>query len=145
MANTYQAGFQAKIRINGQVYSGAEWSVEEEAGDGDCSNTEGIPGNPSGTTEIGTESRVACVSRARVRVKQASFNTAENWFATPRLLIVGAYVVVRIYPAGLSGVNWYFPSLLLLQCNYNGTAKMLQPLEFSGTSDGGYFLPGIAN
>ena len=147
MANTYQAGYQAKIRINGQVFSGAEWSVEEEAGDGDCTNTEGIAGNAAttGGVEPGTESRVPCASRARVRIKQASFNTGENWFAAPRNVLVGSYADVQIFPAGLSGVNWDFPSLLILQSNYNGTAKLLQPLEFSGTSDGNYFTPTQAN
>lgn len=134
-----QAGFEAKIRVNGQVYAGAEYSVRDAAGDVDTTNTEGEAANPDGPAPTpGAESHLGGSQAARVTIKQASFDPDANPFQAPTALNVGTWAHIQIFPAGLGGVSFNHPSVLILESNYSGTAKMGQPLEFSGITDGGY-------
>jgi len=135
-----QAGFNAKVRINSQLFSAAEWSVDEEARDLETTNTEGTPGS-LGTGIIGKESRISGVKGMRVMIRQATFDPNENVFVAPRSVVVGTFATVQIYPSGLAGFSYYLPNMLVLTSNYHGQADGLQPLSLTGKGDGVYNAP----
>lgn len=155
MAN-YQAGFNAKGRINTAVYTFATYRARDTAQDQNVSNTEGIPGNPSfpagvnGTIATNNDSRITSQSHMEADVTNATFDTLANPFGAPTgpntpiggaVVKSGQYIALRIYPAGIGSVSWWSPSFMVLTNSQDGDVKALQPVSFSGMSDGWYQTP----
>jgi hypothetical protein len=134
------AGFNAKITVNGTAYTCTRWSVRDTVADLDITNTEGATG--SGAADApGFESRIAGPAVAEVSITDASFDPTEDHFGSPYLIEADAYAAVRIYLNGVGAEYWDFPSLLITQVEQAGEAKGLEPVTFTGRTDGGYSLP----
>ncbi len=135
------AGFVFKVRINGAVFSCTRYRVVDSATGQDITNSEGTTG--SGAAAVaGRQTVVAGNSAARVEISNASFDPSEDPFAAPRSLKRGTYAHVAIYPAGIAAGNpWDFPNLYLESVTHEGDAKALQPVSFSGITDGDYTTP----
>lgn len=156
MAN-YQAGFNAKGRINGGVYTLQTYRCRDTASDQDVSNTEGVPGNPAvpggagGTIAPDAESRITGLQHLEAEVKNATFDTLANPFTTPggantvlitpSVINVSQFISLRIFPPGTTGVSWFSPSFLVLEASQEGDIRAIQPVTFSGKSDGWYQTP----
>ena len=130
------AGYNAKIRLNGQNFSGAEWSVEDQVVDIPVTNTEGKTGNSVGTGSPGYESHIAGPRMSRVTIKQASFDPSENPFIAPMSVNVGSYTSIQIYPGGTTGRSINLSGVLITRSSYNGRADRDQPLSLEGVTDG---------
>ena len=154
----YQAGFNAKVRINGLVYVAATYRARDLANDAEVSNTEGIPGNPAadgGVLNIivpQAESRITALQHMEAEVRNATFDLLRNPFAVPpgpNVSLTGAgikpgnYIYLQIFPAGITSVSWLSPSFMILESSQDGDVKMLQPVSFSGKSDGFYHAPWV--
>jgi hypothetical protein len=135
------AGFNAKVRVGGVYYTCTRWSVRDSITDEDITNTEGTLGGVIGTAIPGYETRVGGPAVAEVTVTNASYDEQENVFDPPRSVTPRNYIPVRIYPAGLSGKYWDFPSLLIQTVEHTGEARGLSPITFTGRTDGSYTEP----
>jgi hypothetical protein len=135
------AGFNSKVRLGGQVLTVRRWSVRERARDNDVTNTEGSPAGTLGTVEISAESHLGGSTVAEITCEGTSWDPTENWFDAPRNVAAGAYVDLQIYPDGLGGPSWNFPSVLITSVDNSGDATALVPVSFTGISDGGYTRP----
>jgi len=130
MANPI-AGFNAKVRINGQIFDCQEFSIDDEVTEGDVTTFEGE----------GFSDAIGCIEKATVTLKQASYDTENNPYGTPQVLIPRTEVVLEIYPQGLAASPWQFPSFLILKLSHNGNANQLQPVDLSGRTRGRFFRP----
>ncbi len=154
---SYQAGFNVKGRINGGVFTLARYACKDLATDQDVSNSEGNPGNPAipgganGTIEPSAESRIVGLQHMEADVHNACFDAIANpfgtpggsntAFTTPSKMNVSQFINLQIFPAGIAGVSWWSPSFLVLSSSQDGDVKALQPVSFSGKSDGWYQTP----
>lgn len=149
----FQAGFNSKLRIQGSVYTGQRWNVQETTPDLDVTNTEGIGGNPAITTggngvaasgqPFAFEAAIPGVSIARASVTNATFDVLEQPWSSPRAVQSGAWLQqFNIFLNRLTGVFWNFPYFLVTETSQDTDVKGLMPITFRGRSDGPYNLPG---
>ena len=141
MAN-YQAGFQAKVRVNATAYAGATYQISDETPEQDVSNTEGIAGNPlNAVIAIGNTAVIAGLKRYTATIRNATFDVLSNPFTAPFLLASGTYIALRVFLNGAAGVSWNCASFFVNRTGSDGDVKALQPISFSGIGDGAYSVP----
>lgn len=156
---SFQAGFNAKGRINGGIYAMASYRCRDTATDQDVSNTEGIVGNQSIASAVGaggqiipwTESRMSGLQHMEAEVRNATFDAQANPFVTPPALPnffsigpgvnVGNFIFLVIWVNGVGGLEWFSPSFLVLEASQDMDIQRLQPVTFTGRSDGWYQTP----
>jgi hypothetical protein len=76
-----------------------------------------------------------------VSITDASWDPSEDHFGAPYDIASGGYVALTIYLDGTSSAAWSFPSLLITSVEQAGEAKGLEPITFTGRTDGSYSLP----
>lgn len=143
------SGFLASMSIGGVAFNFAEVSIDESAEDLDTTSSEGRTGDPSAVADSlypgGFQSAVAGPRIARVSVKQATYDTDHNPYLAPFTFLRGDYIAMEVFPDRQDeDTSWQFPSLLVTEMKYEQTAKGLQPVSFSGRSNGKYFPPGTS-
>lgn len=150
----YVAGFNAKVRINGAVFVAQSYRCRDLVDDLDVSNTEGVPGNPNGGVQgPSTESRFSGLQHMEAQVRNATYDANANFFAvySSNQPTVGAtvksgmYIALKIYPGSVNGAptgnSWNAPSFLVTETDMEMNIHGLQPVSFSGKSDGFYNPP----
>lgn len=142
MAN-YQAGFQAKIRVNSTAYAGATYQLSDECPEQDVSNTEGIPGNPlaAANIAIGNTAVIGGLKRFMATIRNATFDVLSNPFAAPFAIASSTYIALLVFLNGAAGVKWSAPSFYVNRSSSDGDVKGLQPVAFGGIGDGAYSVP----
>jgi hypothetical protein len=132
------AGFNARVTVNSTAYTCTRWSVRATVADLDITNTEGTTG--SGVADApGFETRVAGPAVAEVTITDASWDPDEDHFGNPFDVAEGSYAAVRIFfDVNSPSDFWDFPSLLITSVEQQGEAKGLEPITFTGRSDGEY-------
>lgn len=143
---SYMAGFQAKGRVNSAIYAFASYVCSDDNPAQDVSNTEGIPGNPAGATvtpAIGAAftSYIQGLDTLSATVRNATFDVLSNPFAAPFAIQANAYIALVIFVNGAAGVSWTAPSFYVEKAEINQDVRTLQPVSFSGRSDGSYTVP----
>jgi hypothetical protein len=139
----FLSGEDAKVDLNGLIYSVKRFRVQILRPRRDVSNTEGKAGNPDIALLLpGYESARRGLRRATVTLEEPSFDLLDNIFSAPHFIGLGDYLVVKIYPAGRAGDFHYFPSLQVEDVTHEGVVGEEQPLTITAGSDGGYFLYG---
>jgi hypothetical protein len=131
----------ARITWDGNAYAIQEWQVSAVSNLLDMSNTEGIPTFDVATPELGTSSVLPDVPKARITLRNMTFDDAANPFAGPTPIYIGACKFVNIYPAGLTSDAgaWIIP-LCVGQVDHGGRVPGAQPVTVHGENDG-LFLP----
>lgn len=141
MAN-YQAGFQAKIRVNSTAYAGASYRIADECQEQDVSNTEGIAGNPAAPSNtVGYSGYIGGLRRFTADIRNATFDVLSNPFLAPFSLAASSYIALRVFLNGSSGVSWQSNSFFVNRIGTDGEIRGLQPISFSGLGDGFYSVP----
>lgn len=135
------AGFKARIRVdNAVVYDGATFEIDDNAETGDVTGFEGVltPGGEAIFAE-----KVATKASCRVTVTNATFNTTANPFVAPLNLTRGRTITLEIFPdKNDETVVHDFPELILTNVRASGDVSGLQPVSFTGESNGSYTLAG---
>lgn len=154
--STWLAGFNAKGTVNGAAYNFQTYRVRGVAQVHNISNTEGLPGNPAIDTVpqtgfsggTGLEDLVTCFEsnlpgliHMEAMVRQATFNLSANPFAAPIDLGIGFYYNIAIFYVA-AGPAWECASFLTNDVDTDGDVRGLQPVSFSGISDGEFFIGG---
>src|SRR5262249_2836506 len=134
------AGFVAKVVVNGQRFSCASASVSDSAPEIDVSNTEGVTGS-GGAGSPPLASNIASVATRRIRIRQASFDPATNWYLGPRNIGVQSYYPISVYPNGLGGKVFTCPNALCVSSNYSLEVRQGQPIELEFVGDGLWSYP----
>lgn len=150
MAN-FMAGFQAKSTIDGTPYAFATYRIRASGMRHNVSNTEGLAGNSAlgNAPQLGAvanftgvpcfESVLPGLDHLEATVRQATFDMANNPFLAPILLDIGFYYELIVFYAA-SGPNWAVDSFLVNEIDSDGDVNGLQPVSFSGSSDGGFTI-----
>jgi hypothetical protein len=133
-------GFAFKVRVNGALYTATEVDVDDDDQSADTTNSEGT-GAPVAVPGFNTST--PCNLRARVTVRNASFDPAENPFAAPRNVRAGSFIELTVYTDGVGSESYDFPSFHVQRTTYNPRApgNGLQPFSFEGESVGPYTDP----
>jgi hypothetical protein len=140
---SFQAGFNAKGRVNNVAYAFASYTARDANPEQDVTNTEGIPGNPNlpGNTSVDGQSVVPAIHHMEANVRNPCFDVLANPFAQPVGIQAGTFIALRIYVNGVGGVSWNAPSFYVNSADMNGEVRGLQPVAFAGVSDGFYSVP----
>lgn len=147
----FLAGFNAKATIDSAAYAFATYRVRAVGQHHDVSNTEGLAGNSgipaaqlgdvSGASGAAVfQSNLPGQLHLEATVRQATFDLANNPFAAPIVLDVGFFYEIAILYV-TAGPAWEADSFLINDLSGEGDVKGLQPVSFSGVSDGKFFLP----
>lgn len=144
------AGFNAKSTVDASPYNFATYRVRAARNQLDVSNSEGLAGNGTITAaQLGDvagvvdgavfESRIPGLGHLEATIRQATFDAANNPFGSPWNIADGFYYAVVVFYA-TAGPNWESASLLVNDVDTDGDVRGLQPVSFSGMSDGEYFI-----
>jgi hypothetical protein len=139
----YQAGFNMKGRINSTAWAFATCQWRDTADDLDVTNTENIPGNPAlpGNVGIGARAVITGIQHLEATIRSATFDVLSNIFAAPFGLNPSTYIDLRVFMNGAAGVSIQSPSFFIREASIDGDVNRLEPVSFSGTSDGLYSIP----
>jgi hypothetical protein len=131
-------GYNLKVRINGAVYTAATVDVDEGVDNQRWTNSEGS-GQPFPTA--GYHVSVGANQVATVTITNAGFDPLENPWVAPRLVRANTFCSLLIYLNGLGSVSWGFPSFHILRSTQRLDVNALEPVTFSGESNGLYTTP----
>lgn len=95
---------------------------------------------------------MAGLTHMEAEVRNATFATDLNPFAIPvgppyNVFSAGSrvnasnFIGLRIFVNGVGGVSWNSPSFLVLDVSQDMDIQRLQPVSFTGRSDGFYSTP----
>jgi hypothetical protein len=134
-------GFTFRIEVNGSPYAVASSRFSSDSPALNTSNTEGIPGNPTGTGGLGTSSCIADIPTGQVELRQATFDDSNSPYAAPIAFQNGLYYNIVGLPTGSGGNNWDM-DILLTNITHEASVPGAQPVTVRGQSDGRYNVPG---
>lgn len=145
MPATFIQGEYSRVFIEGTAYHVKKWSIKFKRPRLDVSNTEGMAGNSlqPDTLSPGYAAGVRGLYAAEVTLEEATFDADLNMFLTPISMQADDYTSIKIYPVR-GGDYHYFPSLLIEEISHEGEVGGLQPVTFTGSSDGIFYLYGDA-
>ncbi len=139
--------FNVEIQINGFPYVTAEASIEDQVGDIDATNTEGVgiltavqvPTPPPAFPGFATS--MSGIEEARITVRNASFDDADVPFIAPYNIRAGSFISFALFP-GSSGLPaatpsaWLFPTIRIQSTTHAGQIRQGQPISFTAISNG---------
>lgn len=141
----FLGGEDARVDLDGVIYSVKRFRIELSKPRRDVSNTEGKAGNPFIVLRApGYESARTGLRKAMITLDEPSFDIEENVFTPPIDVADDDYVDVKIYPGGRGGDYHWFPSVQLEGVTHDGTVGEEQPITLRGGTDGAFFLYGEA-
>ena len=138
---SFYAGFNVKCRVNGAVYTVKRVSLRETSPDLDVSNSEGKTGGAAGRVVVGTRAVISGNDKTVITLTNPTWDDAENPFLAGRSVSIGHYASIQVYPVGLTGVHWNYPSALCIDVGIEGDVDGLIPPSCTFTSDGGFDEP----
>lgn len=131
-------GYNHKVRMAGTVWVSETVDIDDSAADLPTPNSEGA-GAPIPTP--GYETGVFGHKVVNITLSNCSFDPADNPFLAPRLLASGIFIALQIWPAGLGGNSWNFPSARVISVRHMMDSNRLQPLTIRLKSNGPYSWP----
>jgi hypothetical protein len=132
------AGYNLKVRWNGIIYTAQTVDVDETVDNQRWTNSEGS-GQP--LPMAGFHVSVGANKVATVTVVNAGFDILENLWAPPRSIRSDTFGSLIIYLNGVGSVSWGFPSFHILRSSQRLDVMALEPVTFSGESNGQYSTP----
>lgn len=129
------------VTVNGVTLRAQEVEIEAISEDDDVTVTTGEPANEAiGVASIGTKATLTDVIGVRVRVRNGSYDAAENLFSGAVNIKAGNYCTLAISPdkISLGQSPWLFPSFAVLRVMQGGRIPGPNPVTFEGKSDGGF-------
>jgi hypothetical protein len=136
---TQVAGFNGNVLVNGQFYIASKWTVRETVDEGDV--THFLSGLSNSTRSV-YEERIPTKRRIEVTVERATLDTADNPFQAPHTIEADRNVELIIQHDKAGTLQWQIPDFLILSVDPSADVGMLEPITFSGKSDGVYLRPG---
>lgn len=129
------SAYNAKVRLDGATFLGAEWEVDTD------------PGLFDGVTfeDAGFDKSYSGIRRATATVR-GFWDAATNYFDTPPSIIDGDLLVnLRLYPENALAVNWYFPIWRVAKVRMMAQVRDGVKMDFDGRNHGVYYYPGGFN
>jgi hypothetical protein len=127
-------------------YAASSWSWDDSAPANPVDNTEGKPGNPTGSVaDPAFGARLPGVSAGRLTLQAPAFDANLGEFAAPLLFSSKLYYAIRVYPRGRGpGLIMHdFPSCLCTRVGQNmGSPSNPVPTAIDFETDGRYTLGG---
>jgi hypothetical protein len=121
----------AKVRINGAVYTAKKWSVNPTADELDITNFEGQ----------GYGDRIAGILDAEFTV-EADWDSENNNYGSPPNIVPGAPLTeVKLFLNDTSGLFWRFPLALVISVPSNAEVRGLLTISFTAKNKGIYYPP----
>ena len=126
---SFYAGFNVKCRVNGAVYTVKRVSLRETAPALDVTNSEGKTGGGGGTDAVGNQAVISGNVKTVITFTNPTWDDTENPFTAGRLVSIGTYDTILVYPYGLAGVHWEFPSALCIDVGIEGDVDGSDPAK----------------
>src|SRR5262245_7495560 len=136
---TQLAGFNTAIQINAQLYIAAKFTLRETVDEGDVTH---FPSGLSNSTRSVYEERLPTKRRIEVTIERATLDTADNPFQAPHTIEADRNIALVINHDKAGTLTWSIPDFLVLSVDASADVGMLEPVSFSGKSDGVYLRPG---
>lgn len=141
----FLAGFNVQANINGAAYVFQTAQCRETTPEADVTNSEGTPGNTANpTAATGRMAVLRTIAHFEATVRNATFDFANNPWSAPATIGSANYINLGIYPAGRANaatVAWGASSFYVRESSQDIDIRQLQPVSFSGISDGAYTIP----
>lgn len=139
----YEAGFIAKVLVNGSLYGVARCTVRDATPSGDTSNTLGLGVGVSAPDPSFATSR-RLLRKAIVTVTAPSYDVGigGNMFNAPFRVHSGDLIALEILPGGVGLSGFVIPAFLVTETDLDIDAKMLEPCGFTGETVGPFLDPG---
>jgi hypothetical protein len=131
-------GYNLKVRVNGVVYTAATVDVDEMVDNQRWTNSEG-KGQPFPTA--GYHVSVGANRVATVTIVNAGFDPLENPWLAPRVIASDTFIALVIYLNGVNSQSWGFSSFHVLRSSQRLDVNALEPVTFTGESNGFYSTP----
>lgn len=136
---TQLAGFNTAIQINAQLYIAAKFTLRETVDEGDVTH---FHSGLSNSTRSVYEERLPTKRRIEVTIERATLDTADNPFQAPHTIEADRNIALVINHDKAGTLTWSIPDFLVLSVDASADVGMLEPVSFSGKSDGVYLRPG---
>jgi hypothetical protein len=140
----FRTGEDARADIDDIPYSFKRFRLTKRQPRLEVGNSEGKAGNPAILDEDpGYDAAVRGLRRMDITVEEATFDEESTIFGVPHTVAQHTYISnLRIYPNGRDGDYHYFPSAFVEEVTHEGEVGGLQPVSFTASSDGKFFLYG---
>jgi hypothetical protein len=136
---TQLAGFNAAVQINGINYIASKYTIRETVDEGDVTHFNSGLSNSGRSVQ---EERLPTKRRCEVTVERATLDSSDNPFQAPHTVEADRNIALTLDHDKPATLSWVFPTFLVLSVDTSADVGMLEPVSFSGKTDGVYQRPG---
>jgi hypothetical protein len=132
-------GYLGRLFVNGRAFAFVMADVDDQADTPRTTNSEGA--GPAAIPAPGFHTNVGANRVMTATIRGAAFDTSNNPFGGPFLLLGNQIISLQLFANGLGGLAWYAPSFRVARVSQRFDVNVLSPVDFSGESLGFFTVP----